>query len=332
MAASRSDTITIPASIAEAVRQALHEHGDAAPIERVERVRGGYESTSVRLSTRRRHYFLKWSAAGAHGGFREEAAHLALLASTRTVAMPEVLLAYDPSAQRHDERADPRDDTPGLLLDDTPGFLLMEWLAPPSREVSQRRVGRELGVAVARMHAAQAAGGVPIGGYGPARAVGDRSAWRPDWVDYYREELLAPLVELAAREQRLSSDCCARLERLLAQLDTLLAVDGRRPALIHGDLHRDNVLCNATGALVLIDPHPFFADRELELAYMDWVGRFPPAFYMTYEATYPSAPGRQERRDLYLLYWRLQRLNGADNLWGNQAAPIEATARLYTST
>jgi fructosamine-3-kinase len=37
----------------------------------------------------------------------------------------------------------------------------------------------------------------------------------------------------------------------------------RQPALIHGDLHRANVLCNAAGALALIDPHPFFADREV---------------------------------------------------------------------
>jgi fructosamine-3-kinase len=47
-------------------------------------------------------------------------------------------------------------------------------------------------------------------------------------------------------------------------------------ALIHGDLHRANVLCNAAGTLVLIDPHPFFADRELELVYMDRAGASRP--------------------------------------------------------
>lgn len=87
------------------------------------------------------------------------------------------------------------------------------------------------------------------------------------------------------------------------------------------------MLCNAAGTLVLIDPHPFFADRELELAYMDWVGWFPPAFYQGYEAAFPCAPGRQQRRDLYLLFWRLQRLNwdGARE----QLNAIETTVRLY---
>jgi protein-ribulosamine 3-kinase len=134
--------------------------------------------------------------------------------------------------------------------------------------------------------------------------------------------------------RRLATDGIVRtrLERLLDRLDVWLGGVARQPALMHGDLHRANVLCNAAGALVLIDPHPFFADRELELAYMDWVGGFPPAFYLTYEATYPCAPERQERRDLYLLYWRLQRLNWADSLWSQQAAPIEAVVRLYVGT
>ena len=74
--------ITVPASILDAVLHALREHGDASPIQVVRRVKGGFESTSVRLTTRRRDYFLKWSAAGAHGGFQVEAAHLALLAAT----------------------------------------------------------------------------------------------------------------------------------------------------------------------------------------------------------------------------------------------------------
>jgi protein-ribulosamine 3-kinase len=326
MPLARSATAaTIPASILDAVLHALHEHGDTTPIQRVQRVKGGYESTSVRLTTRRRHYFLKWASAGAQGGFQAEAAHLSLLAVTGAVTVPAVLRAVDPP----ERAAGAGMQTPA---GDALGFLLMEWLTPPSREVFQHRVGRELGTAVARMHAAQAIGEVPIGGYGPAAAIHDATAWRVDWVAHYRDELLRPQIDLAAREDRLSAASCTRLERLLDRLDAWLGGVARQPALMHGDLHRANVLCNAAGALVLIDPHPFFADRELELAYMDWVGGFPPAFYLTYEATYPCAPERQERRDLYLLYWRLQRLNWADSLWSQQAAPIEAVVRLYVGT
>src|SRR5947209_6717888 len=37
---------TIPASILDAVLHVLDEHGDTTPIQRVQRVKGGYESTS----------------------------------------------------------------------------------------------------------------------------------------------------------------------------------------------------------------------------------------------------------------------------------------------
>jgi fructosamine-3-kinase len=97
MPLSRSvTTATIPASILGAVLHVLHEHGDTTTIQRVQPVKGGYESTSVRLTTRRRHYFLKWAPAGAQGGVQAEAAHLSLLAATGAVAVPAVLRAVDP--------------------------------------------------------------------------------------------------------------------------------------------------------------------------------------------------------------------------------------------
>jgi fructosamine-3-kinase len=96
------------------------------------------------------------------------------------------------------------------------------------------------------------------------------------------------------------------LDRLRAGLDGLLGRADGRPSLLHGDLHPGNVLRDAAGQLVLIDPHPYVGDREAELAYTEWVGGFPPAFYAAYEAALPSAPGRAERRDLYLIWFLLR--------------------------
>ncbi len=59
---------------------------------------------------------------------------------------------------------------------------------------------------------------------------------------------------------------------------------------------------------------------------MDWVGYFPPAFWEAYDAAWPCAPGRAERRDLYLLLPRLRRLNWAGDR--QQAQALAATARL----
>jgi protein-ribulosamine 3-kinase len=104
------------------------------------------------------------------------------------------------------------------------------------------------------------------------------------------------------------------LDRLYARLESLLAPAQSRPSLLHGDLHRGNVLCDAAGQLVLIDLHPYVGDREAELAYTEWVGGFPPVFYAAYEAVNPPAPGRAERRDLYVIWFLL-------NCLARRAAP-----------
>ncbi len=300
----------IPGPILESVRQVLARCGDTTALRSVQRAPGGFESTSVCLTTRRCSYFLKWNPSPAHGGFRAEADNLALLAATGAVCVPEVLAACDPAAAG------------------APGFLLQEWLTPPSRDAFARRVGRELGPAIAALHRARAVGEMRIGGYGPATAMtgGAQERWQTDWVTFYRDGLVRPELERAARASLLPGETVEALERLLTRLGDLLDTGEQRPSLLHGDLHRQNVLCNARGSLVLIDPHPLFAVRELELAYMDWVGYFPPAFWEAYDAAWPCTPGRAERRDLYLLLPRLRRLNWAGDR--QQAQALAATARL----
>jgi fructosamine-3-kinase len=95
------------------------------------------------------------------------------------------------------------------------------------------------------------------------------------------------------------------VDRLCERLDGLLAPAQSRPSLLHGDLHPGNVLCDAAGELVLIDPHPYVGDREAELAYTEWAGGFPPRFYAAYEERFPCAPGRAERRDVYVIWFLL---------------------------
>ena len=301
----------VPPAVLAHVLRILGERGDRTAVRDVRRVKGGFEGASARLTTGQRMYFLKWNTMPGAAVFRAEAEHLALLASSGVVAVPEVLAAVDPPAGSGHEA----------------GFLLQEWLSPPSRDAFLRRVGRELGATIARLHRVQALAACPIGGYGPARAAREASAWHEEWIAYYRDGLLRPQLEMAARDGRLSQTSRHGMDRLLARLEDYLGGVERQPSLIHGDLHRGNVLRNAAGTLVLIDPHPLFADRELELAYMDWVGGFSPAFSQGYEAWYPSAPGRPERRDLYLLLWRLQRLNGANA--HDQGCAIDAIVRRY---
>lgn len=197
---------------------------------------------------------------------------------------------------------------------------------PPSRDAFLRRIGRELGATIARMHQVQVLAACPIEGYGPARVAREASAWHEEQIAYYRDDLLRPQLEMAARNGRLSETSRHGMDRLLTRPWDYLGRVECRPAFIHGDLHKGNVLRNAAGTLVLIDPHPLFSNRELELAYMDWVGAFS-RHSPTPRGGYPSAPGRSERRDLYLLLWRLQRLKGANA--HDQSSATDAIVRLY---
>jgi fructosamine-3-kinase len=251
-------------------RAALAAAGDDGPIRSVERVRGGFESTAVRLATPRGRYFLKWRTGGR---FAAEAAALARFRATGTVRVPTVLAAVDGT-------------------DDAPGYLLQEWLTPPSKEQFLRRTGDRLGAQVAALHAANTSL-LPEG----------EGTW--EWPSTYIAKCLEPAVARCEAAGRMPPARRQALDKLYARLDDLLAPAQSKPSLLHGDLHRGNVLCDAAGELVLIDPHPYVGDREAELAYTEWVGGFPPRFYAAYEEAFPCAPGRAERRDVYVVWFLL---------------------------
>jgi fructosamine-3-kinase len=268
-------------------------------------------SPALRLSTGRTTYFLKWNDDPIHGAFEREVFGLELLRSTGTVRVPVVLAATNASAE-------------------LPGFLLQEWLAPPSTAQFIRRVGDRLGAKVAELHRAATLLGSPILGYrrdlnGSRDGLTDE-AWETDWSRAYAQSFLQPEVDRAEREGRLPPERRRRLERLLGRLESLLGRVERQPSLLHGDLWKNNVLCDRSGDLVLIDPHPMLGDRELELAYTEWAGGFPPAFYAAYEAVWPTTPGRTERRDLYLIWYMLRNLNDGQP---QRAVALDGMLRWY---
>jgi len=123
--------------------------------------------------------------------------------------------------------------------------------------------------------------------------------WSEHWPTFFvehrvRTHLDDPAVPVELRR---------RIER--ACEDPLLESLPDRPtaSLTHGDLWRGNVVAGRW----IIDPEVSFADRELDLAYMQMSVRapFPPAFWGAYTEILPFRDGYAERRPILELHHRL---------------------------
>lgn len=122
------------------------------------------------------------------------------------------------------------------------------------------------------------------------------------WIDFFRWKRLDVASWLAMRAGHVSPDLNERLWRLGERLREWLQ-EPAQPALLHGDLWIGNVLCRDGHAVALIDPAIAYGHPEIELAFTQLFGGFPPAFMRRYVEINPPPPGfHEQRRALYQLY------------------------------
>jgi protein-ribulosamine 3-kinase len=120
------------------------------------------------------------------------------------------------------------------------------------------------------------------------------NAWSDDWPSFYvecrvRVHLADPKVPAGLR-QRLERACEGPLPALLRP---------RPPAsLTHGDLW----VANVVEGRWLVDPAVSFADRELELAYMQLSDSLPAELLAAYLQAWPPDPGYARRRPALQLH------------------------------
>jgi len=129
-----------------------------------------------------------------------------------------------------------------------------------------------------------------------------------DWSDFWRDYRLKPQLEMAQAAGH-GGRLVNKGERLLANMDKLMA--GHQPAasLLHGDLWGGNKAFTQGGTPVIFDPASYHGDRETDIAMTELFGGFSAEFYAAYEANLPLADGYRMRRDLYNLYHILNHLN-----------------------
>ena len=116
-----------------------------------------------------------------------------------------------------------------------------------------------------------------------------------------------------------------RWQVLLNKLDSYID-NSQPPSLIHGDLWETNILFTDED-IFLIDPACYYASREIEIAYLEFVGDAHVALMEAYQSTYPLSEDYQERKNLYLLYPYLVHLH----LFGKTYLPgLQKILRYYT--
>jgi len=124
-------------------------------------------------------------------------------------------------------------------------------------------------------------------------------------IDFFIECRLIPQIEMAGN--KLSKSDHEMFEALYKRLPSILIDE--QPALVHGDLWSGNFMIGNKGQPVLIDPAVAYSSREVDIAMSRLFGGFDSVFYSSYEETYPTAPGLEERIDIYNLYPLLVHVN-----------------------
>lgn len=273
----------------------------SAPLRSARYVSGGCINNAACVEAGGERYFVKWKSDAPPGFFEAEARGLALLQATGALPAPQVVGYADAGGG-------------------APAWLAMTWVEEaPAR--SPRAVAVSLGSGLAALHQHTAA----LHGLDHDNFIGElpqRNQRTADWAAFYRDQRIAPQVSIARQRRLLHSERERRLNRVMERLPDLIGASPVQPSLLHGDLWSGNFMIMRGDQPVIIDPAVYNGNREVEIAFTELFGGFPPGFLDAYHAAYPLPADYRERRALYQLYPLLVHLNHFGEGYGPQVDAV----------
>lgn len=123
-----------------------------------------------------------------------------------------------------------------------------------------------------------------------------------DWVQFFGEHRLMHMVKAALDENKIDKRMVQQTEKLVAKLPEILK-EPAAPSLVHGDVWGGNIIIGRGKISAFLDPAIYYADPEVELAFIRLFNTFDDSFFSRYSEINPIRPGfHEERADIYNLY------------------------------
>ncbi|MBT7950287.1 MAG: phosphotransferase [Gammaproteobacteria bacterium] len=139
------------------------------------------------------------------------------------------------------------------------------------------------------------------------------NTWTDKWLVFWREQRLGYQLGLFASKTGKDDKLLSLGEKVMNNLDELLAEIDEAAVLLHGDLWAGNAAANEKGEPIIYDPASYYGHREAEIGMMRMFGGFGPVCEAAYNEVWPLEDGAEQRINLYRLYHELNHLN----LFGN---------------
>lgn len=182
---------------------------------------------------------------------------------------------------------------------DEPNLLIMEYIEHDGR--SGPDVEREAADALASLHDITN----PTYGFEDDTLIGGLTLPNPecdDWARFFAEHRLRDMGRRCLTAGHLDRKTFSRIEAVCDRIDQWIE-SPRPPSLIHGDVWSGNVLTDGGHLAGFVDPAIYYADPEIELAFIGLFDTFGDRFYRRYGESRPIDDGFFEyRKDLYNLF------------------------------
>lgn len=195
-------------------------------------------------------------------------------------------------------------------------FLVLEYINPaPKKAYFFEKLGKDL----AKLHKVTSSDF----GFFEDNYIGlnlQINSKKSSWADFYISNRMEFQIDLCKRNGYL--DIVELYKKVRRKIFLILKKEKEIPSLIHGDLWSGNVMCNNNGEPVFIDPAPYYANREMELAMTYLFGGFTEDFYESYNDNYPLKKNWHDRVNIYKLYHILNHLNMFGECYKHQALSL----------